>query len=356
MKKIMKKLTSLVVTSSVLLSLTGCASATMTPSNEATPENPVVIRVASSSPSNEFEGEGKTALAVTLNYFMREIEERTDGRIVCEFYPDGQLASSTEEHIGGLQNGAFDMISLNNGSWASYTSAFAGLNTPYLFANYDEAHAVLDSEIGESWKQKAQEDTRVIPLGFSDIGFRQLTNSIQEITSPEDLEGVKIRVMPDNIQTATWQALGAAVTPVSYSELYTALQQKMVDGQENPVSNIVSSKVYELQPYMTITNHNYTVSIAAMSPVIWSRFTDEDKALIQEVMIEAQEAGREKSLEVDESFLQIIKDSGVQVTELTPDELKAFQDSVIPVWDLVKEDMGEEAFNELVEFLDNYEE
>ena len=226
------------------------------------------LRIASSSPTVEFDGDGTTALGISTLYFVNQISARTDGRITAQIFPDGQIASSTQEYIGGLQNGAFDIGILNCGSWGDYTSAFAGLNMPYLYLNYDEAYAVLDSEVGQSWLQKAQEDTTTIPLAFFDIGFRELTCN-NEVHTPDDLKGVKIRVMPDPIQTATWEALGCAVTPVAYSELYTALQQGMVDAQENPPSNIVSSKVYELQNYMVMTNHNFTTS--SSSATSWSR-------------------------------------------------------------------------------------
>lgn len=174
------------------------------------------LRIASSSPTVEFEGDGTTALGISALYFVNQISARTDGRITAQIFPDGQIASSTQEYIGGLQNGAFDIGILNCGSWGDYTSAFAGLNMPYLYLNYDEAYAVLDSEVGQSWLQKAQEDTTTIPLAFFDIGFRELTCN-NEVHTPDDLKGVKIRVMPDPIQTATWEALGCAVTPVAYS-------------------------------------------------------------------------------------------------------------------------------------------
>lgn len=312
------------------------------------------IRIASSSPTVEFEGDGTTSLGIGVQYFIKEIEKRTNGRITAQVFPDGQIASSTQEYIGGLQNGAFDIGILNCGSWADYTSAFAGLNMPYLYFDYETAYAVLDSEIGKAWQQKAQEDTTTIPLAWFDIGFRQLTCNV-EVHSPDDLKGVKIRVMPDPIQTATWEALGCAVTPVAYSELYTALQQKMVDAQENPPSNIVSSKVYELQDYMVMTNHNFTATIPAASPVLWNKISDGDKALIQEIMIEAQNAGRAKTAELAEGFIsQMEADGGTQVIRLTNDELLVFQEKVKGVWPMVEEQMGSEAYNQLIEFVENY--
>lgn len=339
-------------------SLTACngGAAAPTASGAPTPSSApsFEIRIASSSSTVEFSGEGTTALGTSVNYFINEISARTGGRITAKVFPEGQLASSSEEYIGGLQNGAFDIGILNNGAWSDYTNAFAGLNMPYLYFDFDTVYAVLDSEIGVGWRAKAQADTTVIPLGYFDIGFRQLTNSVREVRTPADLKGIKLRTMVDDIQMAAWTALGTAVTPVAYSELYTALQQKLVDGQENPVSNIVSSKVYELQPYMTLTNHNYTATIPAASPVFWAKLSAEDQQLIQEVMTEAQNKGREKTEVFAGAFLKTITDAGVQVYEPTTEELQLFQDAVKPVWSKVETNMGTEAFNALVTFVENY--
>lgn len=360
MNKNFKRVTTGILSLAMILGLAACGGGT-TPSDSpssagsSSSGEKINIRIASSSPTVEFEGDGTTSLGIGVKYFMKEIEARSDGRITAQVFPDGQIASSTQEYIGGLQNGAFDIGILNCGSWADYTPAFAGLNVPYLYFDYETAYAVLDSEVGESWQAKAQEDTQCIPLAWFDIGFRQLTCNV-EVHKPEDLKGVKIRVMPDPIQTATWEALGCAVTPVAYSELYTALQQKMVEAQENPPSNIVSSKVYELQDYLVMTNHNFTVTIPAASPVFWNKLSDEDKALIQEVMIEAQNKGREATADLAEGFIkQMEDDAGTQVIRLTTDELKLFQEATKSVWPMIEEQMGTDAYNELMDFVADYE-
>ncbi len=362
MKKSSKRIAAAVLALLLSLSLAACGGNSGAPASPGGSESSgsssgekIVIRIASSSPTVEFEGEGTTSLGISTNYFIKEIEARTNGRITAQVFPDGQIASSTQEYIGGLQNGAFDMGILNCGSWADYTPAFAGLNMPYLYLDYDEAYAVLDSEVGESWKAKAEADTSCIILGYFDIGFRQLTCN-NPVHSPADLAGVKIRTMPDPIQMATWEALGCAVTPVAYSELYTALQQKMVDAQENPPSNIVSSKVYELQNYMVLTNHNFTATIPAASPIFWNKLSAEDQALIRELIIEAQNKGREKTAELAEGFIQTVQDdAGTEIIRLSNDELKAFQDVAKNVWPMVEEQMGSEAYQQLLDFIASYE-
>lgn len=348
----MKKLRSVLVIVALVLAMTVSCTA-IAEGVDYTQGDSYTIRIASSSPTTEFAGEGTTSLGMGVNYFIKTIEERTGGRVTAQVFPDGQIASSTQEYIGGLQNGAFDIGILNCGSWADYTPAFAGLNVPYLYFDYDDAYAVLDSEIGQDWKDRAQADTTTIPLAYFDIGFRQLTCQ-NEVHTPDDLKGVKIRTMPDPIQMACWEALGAAVTPIAYSELYTALQQKMVDAQENPPSNIASSKVYELQNYMVMTNHNFTVTIPAASPFFWNRLSDTDKELIQTIMIEAQNLGRENTEKLVDGFLDIIR-THCTIIELTNEELKAFQDKAKSVWPMIEQQMGTEAYNKLIDFVMDYQ-
>ncbi len=250
-------------------------------------------------------------------------------------------------------NGAYVMFMFNCGSWADYTSAYAGLNIPYMYMNYDDAYAVLDSELRREWDEKSQADTQCSPLAHLDIGFRQLTAN-KEIHSPSDMKGIKIRTMVDPIQMACWEALGASVTPVPYAELYTALQQKLVDAQET-ASNIISSKLYEMQKYCMKTNHNFTTTIMAASPVFWNMASEADKALIQEVWVDTELYVRSLTGKLSSGFFDEMAAKGTTVVELTPDELKAFQDTAKSIWPKVEEQMGSEAYNKLVNFVLDYQ-
>jgi tripartite ATP-independent transporter DctP family solute receptor len=337
----------------LLLGTCGGKKEEATAKSSSTAEQPVRIRFASTTTSAEL-AVPQTTAGISLIYFRDEIQKRTNGRITVEYFPDGQLASSTEEHIGGLQNGAFDICNLNCGSWADYTPAFAGLNIPYLYFDFETAYAVLDSEIGQGWMKAAQDATGTIPLAYVDIGFRELTNSLREVRVPADLRGVKLRVMPDPLQVATWEALGVAVTPIPYAELYTALQQKLVDGQENPVSNIVGNKLYELQPYMTMTNHNFTVTIIAASPIFWNKLSAVDQKLISELWIETQNMGRQNTAKLVEAQIKTIRDNKVNIYTPTTAELRQFQDQVKKVWPQVEKVMGTEEYNKLVNFVNDY--
>lgn len=380
MKKVMKKVIAAMVSTAMLLPLAACgnsnansaapttAAATTAGDSEA-PEGAAAsgadgvdhtqgesfkIRFATNASAGDVAGDGISQTGKGMIYFCKQIEERSGGRITTQIFTDGQLASSTQEYIGGTQNGAYEIFMLNCGSWADYTPAYAGLNIPYLYMDYDDAYAVLDSELRQEWDQRAQADTQCIPLAHLDIGFRQLTAN-KEIHSPSDLKGVKIRTMVDPIQMNCWEAFGASVTPVPYAELYTALQQKLVDAQENPPSNIVSSKIYEMQSYCMKTNHNFTTTIMAASPVFWSTLSEEDKAFIQDLWKETEMYVRTLTEDLSDGFFDEMQSKGTTVIELTTDELKVFQDVAKSVWPQVEEQMGSEAYNKLVDFVLDYQ-
>ncbi|MCD7994588.1 MAG: TRAP transporter substrate-binding protein DctP [Clostridia bacterium] len=380
MKKVMKKVIAAMVSTAMLLPLAACGNsnansaapttaAATTAGDSKAPEGAATsgadgvdhtqgesfkIRFATNASAGDVAGDGISQTGKGMIYFCKQIEERSGGRITTQIFTDGQLASSTQEYIGGAQNGAYEIFMLNCGSWADYTPAYAGLNIPYLYMDYDDAYAVLDSELRQEWDQRAQADTQCIPLAHLDIGFRQLTAN-KEIHSPSDLKGVKIRTMVDPIQMNCWEAFGASVTPVPYAELYTALQQKLVDAQENPPSNIVSSKIYEMQSYCMKTNHNFTTTIMAASPVFWSTLSEEDKTFIQDLWKETEMYVRTLTEDLSDGFFDEMQSKGTTVIELTTDELKVFQDVAKSVWPQVEEQMGSEAYNKLVDFVLDYQ-
>ncbi len=355
----MKKFLAAILSMLMVLALTACGDSSTTTGggDAATGEESYVIRIATNSSAADVQGEGISQTGKGMLYFQRELEERSGGRITCQIFTDGQLASSTQEYIGNAQAGAYEMFMLNCGSWADYTPAYAGLNIPYLYMDYDDAYAVLDSDLRKEWDERCQADTQCIPLAHLDIGFRQLTAN-KEIHTPADMQGIKIRVMVDPIQTACWEALGASVTPVAYSELYTALQQGLVDAQENPPSNIVSSRLYELQEYCMVTNHNFTTTIMAASPVFWNRISDADKELLTTLWHDTEMYVRSLTEELSEQFFVEMEgtgEDGCQIIELTTDELKQFQDVAKTIWPMVEEQMGSEAYNKLIDFVMEYQ-
>ena len=183
MNKTKKRFLTFMMVLCLMVSLTACGGDTSAPpdsspsgdAGDAAQGESYKIRFATNSSAADVAGEGISQTGKGMIYFCKEIEERSGGRITTQIFTDGQLASSTQEYIGNAQAGAYEMFMLNCGSWADYTSAYAGLNIPYLYMDYDDAYAVLDSELRQEWDALAQQDTQCIPLAHLDIGFRQLT-------------------------------------------------------------------------------------------------------------------------------------------------------------------------------------
>ena len=277
---------------------------------------------------------------IGAQYFADNLPKRTEGKVAVRMFLDGVLGGSAEELIGGVQNGAFEMIALALGSWGDYTNAFAPMNIPYLFTNHDEVYAFLDGSIGNKMKEKCEKDTGIKILSFLDIGFRHVTNSKREIVAPDDMKGLKIRTMNDRNQIAAMRALGASPTPTSYAELYTALQQRVVDAQENPVFNIMSAKFYEVQKYLSLTSHSYTITALGISKALFDSLSPEIQTEIVRLGREAELKSREALTSKEADVLENLR-KYMTVRALSDRELKAFQEKAKVSWtEIEKEKIG----------------
>ncbi len=345
----------LLICAFAMLLLTACggtAQPATTPQGSAKPAAtasgaPVTIRWASSVAKSEIEA-NNTPGAIAINTWIKTVESASNGSIKVQIFPGSQLANGTDETISGLQNGAFEMAQLNTGSWGDYTQAFAALNVPYLFTDYSLVHAVMDSDFGKQMLQKVQNDVGVIPLCYSDIGYRHVTSSKGFIKSPADFKGVKIRTMTDPIQISSFNDLGAAVTPLSISELFSALQQKLVDAQENPLSTIFSNKFYEVQKYCTLTRHSYTTTLFFMNKDFYNKLSDSQKAAIKAANEAATKASRQRLEAAEKEYQDKLTAAGMQFYKPTDAEMTAFQNAVKPTWDKVKKTMGDDQWNKLI--------
>ncbi|MBS7526450.1 TRAP transporter substrate-binding protein [Fusibacter paucivorans] len=313
------------------------------------------VRIARISTSLSAADYGVTPSGVLFKTMVDEIEARSGGKIVLQIYPANQLASGADQIISSLASGAFEISELSAGSWGDYTTAFAPLNIPFLYKNIDVVHAIIDGEIGDEMVQQVREDCNVVPIGFMELGMRQMTNSSREIHAPADLSDLKIRVQSDPIQIAAFEALGGSCVSVPFSELFTALQQKLCEAQENPIHNIVSKKFYEVQPYLTVSEHSPTESILVLSGVYWETLSDEEKTWFEEAGKMATDASRVACQLQTETLLNQVEDYGITVTTLTPEEKQVFVDQVMPVWDMAEEIMGQEKWNELLKAVDKAE-
>ncbi|WP_101877686.1 DctP family TRAP transporter solute-binding subunit [Lachnoclostridium edouardi] len=281
------------------------------------------------------------ALKVMADY----INENSNGTLTATAFYDTALGDATSM-VQGLQQGTVDI-------GVSGTAYFSGLvpevevfQLPFLFSNLEEARAAVDGPAKDAIFEKMSE-SGIIGLAFWENGFRELSNNVKPIKTPDDMKGIKMRTLPAEVQVETWKAMGALPATIDASELYTALQQGTVSAQDNPLHEIVSRKFYEVQPYVTLTDAVYTPFLMAMSEATWNKLSDSQK----EVIMKAAEVGREEQLkltdEAQAEALQTLLDNGVTVEE-NPDK-EAFKEKAMPTWSLFTDQYG----TELVDMIQN---
>lgn len=272
---------------------------------------------------------------------MKEyIEEKSEGRLLLDLYPNGQLGGD-RQLIESVQLGTLEMCNATTASFPSVKTC--GLfDLPFLFANDEEAYKVLDSEIGQQILDKINEEAegfRVLTFGVS--GLRHISNSKHPIHTPADLEGLKLRTMENPVHIEMFELLGANPTPMSISEVFTALQQGTVDGQENPIANIHSYAFNEVQPYISLTGHIYMPQLDIISTSFWESLPADLQEILMEGELVRQKAQREYAKEYDQTALEEIMQTS-EVNELTAEELQQFRDLCAPIYDNHKDDIGAE--------------
>ncbi|OUM01062.1 TRAP transporter substrate-binding protein [Variovorax sp. JS1663] len=243
--------------------------------------------------------------------FAESIKARTSGRYEVQVAHSSQLGDDAAM-VTALRSGTLDMSANSQGAIANVVPEYAALGLPFLFKDIESAWKLLDSPVGEDLAKRTAAKGMVV-LGYWDNGIRHITNGKRPIKSPADMKGLKIRTPPDAMTMDIMQALGADAQQIKFSELYVALQQGVVDGQENPLANIASAKLYEVQKYLSLTGHNYQANPFVMSKRSWDRLNPADQKLFQEAAVEATQYQRKLSKEADEKLLAELKAKGVQV-------------------------------------------
>ena len=363
----MKKVISLVLSAAMAASLCGCLggsnAATTAAESSAAGSAAVAGEETTAAAAAETKEHSADAVGLKLSTTIKELELTTvpngmgvqamadyldeqDGGVYLDMYLDGVLGSSTDELLGGAQTGAFDMVALSFGNWGDYTDGFAALSIPYLFTSSEQVYAYIDGPEGDAMKQQVEEDTGMVVLAFLDVGFRNITNSRGPIKTPDDVKGLKLRTQNDRYQIAALEALGATCSVISFSELYSSLQQGLVDAQENPIINTYTNKFYEVQDYMTLTRHAYTCTILAISRESLDKLTPEQQLVLDAGKV-AQDTAREKLVEVEDDYLEKLGKE-MEIYDPTQEELEAFQKVAMTSWDIIEQDMGSEKFNEIV--------
>lgn len=269
--------------------------------------------------------------------FKEIVEERTDGEISISIYPNAQLGDE-RNLLEGMRMGTVDMGVITNGPVANFVEEIAVFELPFLFPSREDAYDILDGPIGSELLDNL-ERVNLKGLAYAERGFRNLTNSKRPVHTPEDVSGLKIRVMENPVYIDTFRALGANAVPMAWTEALTAMRQGTIDGQENPVNVIHAFKLDEQQDYLSMTRHTYAPAIFVMGQMNWQGLSPEQQEIFVEAAQEASEHARQVNFEMEEEQLQELQERGMQVIE-EPD-LEAFRSEVHSVYDKYGDDFGE---------------
>ena len=275
--------------------------------------------------------------------FSELVAQRTNNKVKIDVYPSTQLGNE-RDMVEGLQLGTIDLVVTSTGPLGGFVPKMFVVDLPFLFRDREHAYKVLDGPMGRDLLD-AFSAKGIKGLAFWENGFRQITNNVRPIEKPEDLKGIKIRTMENKVHLASFKAFGASPTPMAWSEVYTALQQKTIDAQENPIAIIYHQKIFEVQKYLTLTGHFYSPTPLLMSLKAFESLPKDIQKIMLDTAIEC--ATYERNLLRDSEAKQIaeIKAKGMQVA--TPNK-KPFQDAAAPVYKEFEAEFGKETIDKIV--------
>ena len=285
-------------------------------------------------------------ITLGMEKFAEIVDAKSKGKLKVNIFPAGVLGND-QFHVSAMQGGTIEMASLNSGILASQVKDFAIYDFPFMFANTKEADAVVDGPFGKKMHAKLEEKG-LVGIAYWELGFRNITNSKRPITKVEDIAGLKIRVIPSPINLDWVKALDANPTPLPFPEVYGALESKAVDGQENPVTVINANKFYEVQKYMTITNHVYNPQSILVSKKFWDGLNAEEKKILGEAALEATAFQRKQARDQVAGAIENIKKNGTVVNELSAAEVTKLAAKLTPVITKYAPTVGEGTVSELV--------
>jgi tripartite ATP-independent transporter DctP family solute receptor len=268
-------------------------------------------------------------LVIGMEKFAELVASKSGGKMKVSLFPGGVLGGD-QANVSALQGGTLEIVSLNSGILASQAKEFGIYDFPFMFANSKEADTVVDGPFGKMMHAKL-EGKGIVGLAYWELGFREITNSRRPIHKVDDIAGLKLRVIPNAINVDWVKALGANPTPLAFPEVYAALDQKAIDGQENPLTVINANKFYEVQKHVALTNHQYNPQSVIFSKKVWDTLAEGNRKVLADAALEAAKFQRQASRDAAGAALDNLKKNGMQVTELSGAELAKFRDKMNPV-------------------------
>lgn len=283
---------------------------------------------------------------VAAREFKRIVEERTNGRYKISLFGNEQLSGG--DLVKGIEmifTGVTDLDLHSSINMTGFEPKLTVVTMPWLFPKgYESVDEIFFNGPGSKFFVELIEKKNVKVLGFGENGFRQLTNSVRPVRVPADMKQLKIRTPPIAMYVDLFKLFGADPTVMSFSEVFTALQQGTIDGQENPLDTIRAGKIHEVQKYISMWNYSYDPLVLSCSNKVWKRLSDEDKKIFMEAGKEACAAQIKASRDLDKENLELFA-KYMEIINLTPEEVAAFQEAAAPIYKAYKDKLGEASFN-----------
>lgn len=311
------------------MKITHIAAAAFTLCLGATAGAQTVMKISYSTSINSHYGVGSVA-------FCDEVEKGTQGRYKCQQFPNAALGGE-REMIEAVQLGTQELANVSTGALGNFVPEVKIVDIPFLFRDYAHARKVMDGEVGQDLLKKMTAKG-IVGLAWTENGFRHMTNSKRPINQASDASGLKMRTMENKVHMEGYKTFGILPTPMAWPEVFTALQQGTVDGQENPIPVILSAKLSQVQKHLSLTNHVYSPAVLIVSPSIWNKLNDADKKVFADAAKKGAEAQRRKVNDDEANGIAELKKDGMQVVEQVNGE--SFRKAVAPAYATYAKEFG----------------
>jgi tripartite ATP-independent transporter DctP family solute receptor len=278
--------------------------------------------------------------------FNELIEKESNGRIKLQIFPDGQMGNDMSA-MESLKMGTMDMTVTSTAPISNTIKTFLVFDLPFLFTSSKIADTVLDGPAGDDILATLK-GTGLIGLCYWENGFRNITNSKHPINTPDDLKGLKIRTMQNPVHLDAFKKWGANPVPMPFNEVFSALEQKVIDGQENPNTLIYDSSFYEAQKYLSISRHVYTPFVLMIGQKSFDKLSAADQKLVQKIALESRAYERQVARELDDKYLGLMKEKGIIVNEVSGADLEKFKASSQEIYAKFANDIGKERLDKVL--------
>lgn len=311
----------------------------------AADEKPVIsVKIAVGDPIH-------SSVGVTAQHFADKVLEKTKGKVMVKVFADGVLFGRDQNAaVNMLQDGSLDALILSTSVYASFEKKMNAISLPYLFSNYDEFVKYLEGPLGQELLASLDR-LNTVGLSLMIRTFRNVTNSRGPITQPSDFKGLKLRVPNNRLWVEFFGPLGADPTPMSFSEVYTALQLKTIHGQENPVEVPLANKFHEVQQYLSLTNHIADAYILGFNKDVWKKFDDATKAILKGTALETAQFKMKKDLAQEAAIVKELEAKGMKVNRLSPEQMREFQRAALKLYPRFTSLVGEDFMKTSLKFL-----